>query len=73
MEKSKKPPGAVGLLCAMAEAEAEGLTLGAFLARLADYWQGVPKPDAAHPHPKPIAMLCDTLNPLRLHNAQRWA
>lgn len=29
---------------------------GAFLVRLADYWQGVPKPDAAHPHPKPIAI-----------------
>ena len=37
-----------------AMAEAEGLTLGAFLVRLADYWEeGHRKPETTDPHPKP--------------------
>lgn len=40
-----------------AMAEAEGLTLGAFLVRLADYWQeGHRKPETSNPHPIPDAV-----------------
>lgn len=53
-----------------AMAEAEGLTLGVFLVRLADYWQeGHPIPETTDTHPIPDAVeICrkPDMNPKRL-------